>query len=169
MKILGFSSDPTTPRYAVVDGSAAPLTLLNADTESRLRFPADCSTDAVQVTWLYREFERIFHTHPDITKVVIKKGEFTQSDNNAKRLASYQEAALLLHCGLHNKPAVTKIYASLATRSAQVKDHAIARVGQRRATGMAKWPMRSLPHGGEQQIHECRCHHAPDRRRSLVT
>src|SRR5277367_674375 len=127
MKILGFRSDPTTPRYAVVDGSTAPPTLINADSESRLRFPADCSTEATQVTWLYREFERIFHTHADITKVVIKKGEFTQGDNNSKRVSSYQEAALLLYCGLHNKPVVAKIYASLATRSAQVKDHAIAR------------------------------------------
>jgi hypothetical protein len=130
MKIFGFRSDPNTPRYAIVDGTTTPPTLLNADAESRLRFPADCSSDAAQVTWLYREFERIFHTHPDITRVVIKKGEFTQGDNNAKRVASYQEAALLLYCGLHNKPVVTKIYASLATRSAQVKDHAIVRVGQ---------------------------------------
>jgi hypothetical protein len=130
MKIFGFRSDPNTPRYAIVDGKTTPLALINADAESRLRFPADCSTEAAQVTWLYREFERIFHTHPDITKVVIKKGEFTQGDNNAKRVASYQEAALLLYCGLHNKPVVTKIYVSLATRSAEVKDHAIARVGQ---------------------------------------
>mgnify|MGYP000727010680 CR=1 FL=1 len=130
MKILGFRSDPSTPRYAVVDGSATPLELLNASGESRLRFPANCNGEAAQVTWLYREFERIFHVYPDITKVVIKKGEFTQGDNTAKRIASYQEAALLLYCGLHNKPVFTKIYASLATRSAQVKGHAIARVGQ---------------------------------------
>jgi hypothetical protein len=130
MKILGFRSDPSTPRYAIVDSSVTPPALLNADGESRLRFPADCTSEAAQVTWLYREFERIFHIHPDIDRVVIKKGEFTQGDNNAKRLASYQEAALLLYCGLHNKPVVSKIYASLSTRSAQVKDHAIARVGQ---------------------------------------
>jgi len=130
MKILGFRSDPSTPRYAIVDGSATPLKLLNADIESRLSFPADCKGDAAQVTWLYREFERVFHIHPDISRVVIKKGEFTQGDNNAKRIASYQEAALLLYCGLHNKPVVAKIYTSLATRSAQVKTDAIARVGQ---------------------------------------
>lgn len=130
MKILGFRSDPSTPRYAVVDGSVTPPALHNADGESRLRFPADCNNEAARVTWLYREFERIFHIHPDIDRVVIKKGEFTQGDNNAKRAASYQEAALLLYCGLHNKPVVSKIYASLSTRSAQVKDHAIARVGQ---------------------------------------
>lgn len=130
MKILGFRSDPSTPRYSIVDSSVTPPALLNADGESRLRFPADCTSEAAQVTWLYREFERIFHIHPDIDRVVIKKGEFTQGDNNAKRVASYQEAALLLYCGLHNKPVVSKIYASLSTRSAQVKDHAIARVGQ---------------------------------------
>ena len=130
MKILGFRSDPSTPRYAIVESSVTPPALLNADGESRLRFPADCTSEAAQVTWLYREFERIFHIHPDIDRVVIKKGEFTQGDNNAKRVASYQEAALLLYCGLHNKPVVSKIYASLSTRSAQVKDHAIARVGQ---------------------------------------
>lgn len=130
MKILGFRSDPSTPRYAIVDGSANPCTLLNADAESRLRFPADCHSEAAQVTWLYREFERIFHIQPDIGRVVIKKGEFTQGDNNAKRMASYQEAALFLYCGLHNRPVVAKIYASLATRSADVKDHAVARVGQ---------------------------------------
>jgi hypothetical protein len=130
MKILGFRSDPSTPRYAIVDSSVTPPALLNADGESRLRFPADCTSEAAQVTWLYREFERIFHIHPDIDRVVIKKGEFTQGDNNAKRVASYQEAALLLYCGLHNKPVVSKIYASLSTRSAQVKDHAIARIGQ---------------------------------------
>lgn len=130
MKILGFRSDPSTPRYAIVDSSVTPPALLNADGESRLRFPADCTSEAAQVTWLYREFERIFHIHPNIDRVVIKKGEFTQGDNNAKRVASYQEAALLLYCGLHNKPVVSKIYASLSTRSAQVKDHAVARVGQ---------------------------------------
>lgn len=130
MKVLGFRSDPNTPRYALVDGGTTRLSLMNVASESRLCFPADCVDDAAKVTWLFREFERIFHTHPDIAKVIIKKGEFTQGDNNAKRMASYQEAALLLYCGLHNKPVVTKIYASLSTRSVQVKDHAIARVGQ---------------------------------------
>ncbi|MEO5326097.1 hypothetical protein PV773_22535 [Mesorhizobium sp. CC13] len=130
MKILGFRSDPTTPRYAIVDNAVAPLVLSNAGAESRLCFPADCATEAAQVTWLYREFERIFHTYPDISRVVIKKGEFTQGDNNAKRVASYQEAALLLFCGLHNKPVVTKIYTSLATNSGSVVAHAFARVGR---------------------------------------
>lgn len=130
MKILGFRSDPKTPRYAIVEGGTTPPSLVNADTESRLVFPADRASEPEQVTWLYREFERIFHTHPDIATVVIKKGEFTQGDNNAKRMASYQEAALLLYCGLHNKPVVSKLYTSLGTRSAEVRDYAIRHVGQ---------------------------------------
>jgi hypothetical protein len=128
--VLGFRSDPTTPRYAIVDSAANPIELCNATEESRLCFPAECADETAKVTWLYREFERIFHTYPNIGRVVIKKGEFTRSDSNAKRFASYQEAALILYCGLHNMPVVTKLYASLGTRSAQVLDHAIARVGQ---------------------------------------
>jgi len=128
--ILGFRSDPATPRYALVDGTTNPLSLLNTTDESRLCFPADCIEDAAKVTWLYREFERIFHANPDIGRVVIKKGEFTQGDNNAKRTASYQEAALLLYCGLHNKPITSKLYASLGTNSGTVLAHAVGRVGQ---------------------------------------
>jgi hypothetical protein len=130
MYILGFRSDPSTPRYALVDGSENHMTLLNATTESRLCFPADCIEDVAKVTWLYREFERIFHAHPNIAQVVIKKGEFTQGDNKAKRTASYQEAALLLYCGLHNKPIQTKIYASLGTNGSLALAHAATRVGQ---------------------------------------
>lgn len=130
MIILGFRSDPTAPRYALVDDATTPPLLTNSDSESRLSFPADCTEDAAKVTWLYREFERIFHAHPDIVRVVIKKGEFTQGDNNAKRIASYQEAALLLYCGLHKKLITTKIYGSLGTNSNSVLAHAAARVGK---------------------------------------
>lgn len=128
--VLGFRSDPTTPRYALVDDTANPLLLLNAADESRLCFPADCNEDVAKITWLYREFERIFHANLGIGRVVIKKGEFTQGDNNAKRMASYQEAALLLYCGLHNKPITSKVYAALGTNSGSVLGHAVARVGQ---------------------------------------
>lgn len=130
MKTLGFRSDPNAPRYAIVNRSAAQFVLLNADGESRLRFPADCEGEVAQITWLYREFERIFQAHSDIEKVVIKKGEFTAGDNNAKRLASYQEATLLLYCGLYHKPVYSKLYVSLGTNSGSVRTHAAERVGQ---------------------------------------
>jgi hypothetical protein len=130
MTIFGFRSDPNTPRYAIVDASGAAFTILNATTENRLCFPADCIDETAQLTWLFREFGRIFHANPDIARTVIKVGEFTQSDNKAKRFSSYQEAALSLYCGMHSIPVSTKLYASLATRSAQVREHAINRVGQ---------------------------------------
>ena len=129
MVVMGFRSDQSSPRYALVDGPVGSYTLLNSATESRLKFPANCTEDAAKVTWLYREFERIFHANPQIEQVVIKKGEFTQGDNNAKRISSYQEAALLLFCGLHNKPVTSKLYVSLGTSGAQVQEHADARVG----------------------------------------
>lgn len=130
MLVFGFRSDQNSPRYAILDSSCDPPKLLNEDSESRLPFPADCGDEVAKVTWLYREFERIFHMYPNISSVAIKKGEFTQGDNNAKRIASYQEAALLLYCGLNNKPVVLKVYASLATSGAHVCSHAIARVGR---------------------------------------
>jgi hypothetical protein len=129
MKILGFRSDPSTPRYALIEGTVTSIVLLNAATENRLCFPADYTEDVLKVTWLYREFERIFHANPNIDRVVIKKGEFVGSDNNAKRSASYQEAALLLYCGIHNKIVYTKTYQSLATNSRSVVQDALVRVG----------------------------------------
>jgi hypothetical protein len=130
MKVLGFRSDQSAPRYALVENLGGKLRLLNADTESRLSFPADCNEDAAKLAWLYREFARIFHEHENITRVVVKKGEFTQGDSLVKRVASYQEAALLLYCGLKAKPIVAKLYVSLSTKSTLVKDHAAERIGR---------------------------------------
>jgi hypothetical protein len=95
-----------------------------------LTFPAELDADDQKVAWLYREFDRIFHTYPGITKVIVKKGEFTMGDNNAKRLASYQEAAALLYCGLHGVAVESKLYTSLATNGKSVKAHAEDRVGK---------------------------------------
>lgn len=130
MIVLGFRSDPHMPRYALIERTTKPLSLLNASSENRLCFPATCTEDMAKVTWLYREFERIFNAHPNIDRVIIKKSEFVQGDSIAKRTASYQEAALLLYCGLSNKTATTKVYASLSTNSKNVTSDAIARVGQ---------------------------------------
>lgn len=131
MTTLGFRSDPKQPRYAIVSKTKAnTVELMNADEESKLVFPADTDTDEQKIGWLYNELDRLFHKHPHIEKVVIKKGEFTAGDNKAKRLASYQEATVLLFCELKGVPVANKIYASLSTNSKQVKDHAEARVGK---------------------------------------
>lgn len=131
MTTLGFRSDPKNPRYAIVSRTKDDaLVLVNADDETKLVFPAGAEADEQKISWLYNELDRLLHKHPEITKVVVKKGEFTAGDNNAKRLASYQEATVLLFCALKGIPVANKIYASLSTNSSQVKDHAEDRVGK---------------------------------------
>jgi len=130
MKVLGFRSDPSTPRFAIVAKSNDGLSLINAATESRLPFPADCSSDPQKLSWLYREFARIFYADSSISRVVIKSGEFTNSDSKAKRFAISQEAILHLYCGLNNIPIDAKLYPSLGCTSSTTKAMAIARVGQ---------------------------------------
>ena len=83
-----------------------------------------------KVEWLYRELDRVFHEHQDIIKVCIKTNEYTQSDSKAKRESAYLEGSVLLFCRHNNIPVSVKIYASLATRSADVKRHAEQRVGR---------------------------------------
>jgi hypothetical protein len=129
MKVLGFRADPQAARIALVEAHAGQLILLNAASENKLTFPAQCSDEASQLKWLYREIERVFHEHPDISRVVIKSNEFMGTANKAKRFSSYEEAVLVLWCGLKGIPVSIKTYNSLSTRSADVKAHAAARVG----------------------------------------
>lgn len=130
MKVLGFRADPSAPRYAIVQNNGVGFTLDNASGESRLVFPANVSTPSEKVTWLYREIERVFRNNPGIARVVVKANEYTQSDTKAKRESAYAEAMLLLYCAQHQIPVEVKIYASLGTKSGDVKAHAEARVGR---------------------------------------
>ncbi len=130
MKVLGIRVDPKKTRYALVNHDGTNLTLLNADSESRLSYPANISEPDEKADWLYRELERVFHENQDIEKVCIKTNEYTQSDNKFKRESAYLEGAVLLFCRQNNLPVTVKIYASLATRSADVKEHAEQRVGR---------------------------------------
>ncbi len=130
MKVLGIRVEPKKTRYALVDYDGADFTLLNASEESRLSYPADVSDPDEKVDWLYRELVRLFHENQDIAKVCIKTNEYTQSDTKSKRETAYLEGAVLLFCRHKGLPVSTKIYASLATRSADVKTHAEQRVGR---------------------------------------
>jgi hypothetical protein len=130
VKVFGFRADPSGPRYALVVNDGASITLVNADGETRLSYPANLTSPAERTVWLFREIERIFRDHPDIARVVIKTNEFTQSDSKAKRESAYAEAILLLFCAQHSVPVEIKIYASLGTKSGDVKAHAEARVGR---------------------------------------
>ena len=130
MKVLGFRADPNKPRYALVQHDGTVMVLTNAQAETRLSYPANVASAAEKAGWLYREIERIFRDNPDISRVVIKTNEYTQSDSKAKRESAYAEAMLLLYCAQHQVPVDVKIYASLGTNSGSVKEHAEARVGR---------------------------------------
>jgi Holliday junction resolvasome RuvABC endonuclease subunit len=130
MKVLGIRVDPQKTRYALIDYDGNVFTLLNANTESRLLYPANVSEPDEKVDWLYRELERVLHAHQDIEKVCIKTNEYTQSDSKSKRESAYLEGAVLLFCRRNNIPVTVKIYASLSTRSADVRGHAEQRVGR---------------------------------------
>lgn len=130
MKVLGIRVDPRKTRYALVDYDGTNFTLLNADSESRLLYPVDISESEEKIEWLFRELERVLHEHHDIKRVCIKTNEYTQSDSKSKRETAYLEGAVLLFCRQKHLPVTVKIYASLGTRNADVKDDAERRVGR---------------------------------------
>ena len=129
MKVLGIRVEPKKTRYALVDYNGTDFTLLNASAETRLSYPADVIEPDEKMNWLYRELERVLHENQDIAKVCIKTNEYTQSDTKSKRETAYLEGAVLLFSIHNGLPASTKIYASLATRSAD-ECHAEERVGR---------------------------------------
>jgi hypothetical protein len=130
MKVMGFRADPTAARYAIVNFDGSTYSLANANTESRLVYPADMDQASRKVLWLYREIERIFHTNSDIAAVAIKTNEYGLTEKAAMRESSYSEAAVALLSEQRGKPVFIKTYASLGTRSADVKSHAEERVGR---------------------------------------
>lgn len=128
MKVLGFRADPSAPRYAIVERSGNDYALLNLDGETKLTYPAMVTAPCDKAAWLYREIERVFRENAGVARVVIKTNEYTQSDSKAKRESAYAEAMVLFYCAQHQIPVEVKIYASLGTRSADVKAHAEQRV-----------------------------------------
>ena len=130
MKILGFRSDPNSPRFALIEANGGAFTLLNADTENKLMFPAHCDDEAQRLMWMHQEIERIFHNHPDISRVVIKTNEYTGSESKAKRFSSYVEGVVMACSAKKGVATFIKTYSSLSTKSADVKVDASARVAQ---------------------------------------
>lgn len=130
MKAIGIRVDPKGARYAVIQHDGTSFTFVNANDETRLLYPANVSSPSQKVDWLYRELERVFRDHNNIEKVCIKTNEYTQSDSKAKRQSAYLEGVVLLFCTQNNLPVDVKIYASLGTKSVDVKTHAEQRVGR---------------------------------------
>lgn len=135
MKVLGIRVEPKKTRYALVESDGANFTLLNADSESRLLYPADLVEPNELVYWLYRELERIFHENVGIERVRVKSNEYStrKLDNSTSRLTNYLEGTVLLYCQMHQLPVSQKQYTSLQTRRANVKADAENHVG--RTTG----------------------------------
>lgn len=132
MKVLGFRSDPNSPRYAVVNKNGGVFTLLNAHGDNKLSLPASISgdADASLLEWMYREVNAILDAHPDIAKVIIKQNEFTQQDSKAKRRSAHYDAAVILACAYRRIPVEVRIYGSMATKSSNTKERAEKRVGR---------------------------------------
>ena len=130
MKVLGIRVDPKKTRYALVAFNNGAYTLLNADGESRLTYPVDLEAPDEKVDWLYRELQRVLHEHPDITRICIKTNEYARGENKSKRESAYLEGVILLFARQKAIPVTAKLYASLATKSSDVKAHAEQRVGR---------------------------------------
>lgn len=130
MKILGIRTAPAQLRFALVEIVDGDLTLLNAETENQIKVPAGVSEYSEQLAWQKDEIDRIIRQNPDISKVVLKVGEYGRSDTKATRLGAYFDAMVILAAKEANLPVETKIYNQLGTKRAQVKDHAENRVGR---------------------------------------
>ena len=130
MKVLGVRIEPTKARYAILEKSGDDFSLLNADTESRLVFPANLTAPDERANWLYRELDRLIHEHNDVEKICIKTNEYTRGDTKPKRTTAHLEGVVLLFGARNNLPVDLKLYTSLGTRSANVREDAENRVGR---------------------------------------
>ena len=80
--------------------------------------------------WLYRELDRLIHEHNDVKKICIKTNEYTRGDTKPKRTTAHLEGVVLLFGARNNLPVDLKLYTSLGTRSANVREDAENRVGR---------------------------------------
>ena len=129
MIVLGIRISPTRTRYALVKSEDTKHALINADTESELKYPVDKDTPESKADWLYRELERIIRITPEIKRVCIKENELRSRDTKSTRETYRLEGVTLFLCHRMSKPVKMKTYTSLGTRRADVKTYAEKRVG----------------------------------------
>lgn len=130
MKILGIRTAPGQLRYALIEVDGSNITFINSDLESLIKVPAGMNDHSEKLAWQKGEIDRILRQNPNITKIVLKIGEYGRSDTKSSRLGAYFDAAVILAAREKNIPLETKIYNQLGTKRSQVKDHAEQRVGQ---------------------------------------
>lgn len=127
MQVFGFRGDSKSPRYAIIEKIGGGYSFVNKDQEHYLEFPKTFSDNDIlsKISWISDEFLNIFRRYPHIHGVVIKQNEYTQGDNKAKRIVSYEEAVLMSCCNQLKKPLLLKQYRALGTKSADVKEKAL--------------------------------------------
>ena len=129
MIALGIRISPQCTRYALVKSEDMRYKLINADTESKLKYPVDKDTLESKADWLYRELERIIRKNPEIRRICIKENEPRSRDTKSTRETYRLEGMTLLLCHRKSKPVKMKTYISLGTRRADVMACAEERVG----------------------------------------
>lgn len=133
MQILGIRNSVNEIRYAIVEWDGANATLVNADDETKLKFPPAITDQAAKLIWAKTELERVLRNYPDIDSVIIKANEFSRQggDSSNARQSAYLDAVAQVVAAEHPKPVDVRTYRnkSLASKAAQAKGDAEARVG----------------------------------------
>jgi len=128
--VLGIRTSPTTIRYAVLDCSGTAVSLVNANSENKLDFPAHCQSIEQKLYWLHQELNRVLRQYPNIERIVIKANEYGQGGEKASsREAAYFDAVVLMTAGTRQLPVDVKLYRTIGTRRNDVKSFAKANVG----------------------------------------
>lgn len=129
--ILGVRTSTVSIRYAVVDVSDSSASLVNAHSENKLDFPADCRSIEQKLYWFHQELDRVLRQYPSVDRVVIKANEYGRGGEKASsREAAYFDAVVLMTAGTRQLPVDVKLYRSIGTRRNEVKAFAEANVGK---------------------------------------
>ena len=130
MQILGIRTSTTTVRYAVLDCSEMALSLVNANLENKIDFPAECRGIENKLHWVHQEMERVLRKYPGIKRIVIKANEYGRGCEKASsREAAYFDAVVLTIAGARQLPVEVKVYRMIGTRRDAVKSFAQTKVG----------------------------------------
>lgn len=130
MMVLGVRTSPSTVRYAVLDCNGTAVSLVNADLENKLDFPADCRSIEQKLHWFQQELERVLRQYPGIERIVIKANEYGRGgETAASREAAYFDAVVLMTAGTRQLPVAVKLYRGIGTRRNEVKTYAEINVG----------------------------------------
>ena len=131
MQILGIRTASTCVRYAIVEWDGQAASLVNAGSENKLDFPADCQEIPQKLQWLYSELERLYRMYPDISKVAIKMNQFG-TEKMANRFSTHMDGVVMLSALQNGKTADTFLYANMqqGMSSKKVQAFAEANVGR---------------------------------------